>query len=55
MQETLVQSPGLEDPLEMEMATHSQYSLLENSMDRGAWQAMGWQRNRQDGTTNTHN
>ena len=55
MQETLVQSMGLEDPLEMEMATHSQYSLLENSMDRGAWQAMGWQRNRQDGTTNTHN
>ena len=26
--------PGLEDPLEKEMATHSS---LENSMDRGAW------------------
>ena len=28
-----------EDPLEEEMATHSQYSCLENPMDRGAWQA----------------
>ena len=33
-----VLSLGLEDPLEKEMAT--QYSCLENSMDRGAWQAM---------------
>ena len=33
--------PGLEDMLEYEMATHSQYSHLENSMDRGASQAMG--------------
>ena len=48
MQETLVQSLGLEDPLEMETATHSLYSFLKNSMDRGAWQAMGSQRNRQD-------
>ena len=47
--------PGLEDSLEKEMATHSQYSCLENSMDQGAWQAMRWQRNRQDGTTNTRN
>ena len=35
-QETQVQSPGWEDPLEMEMATHSGYlSCLENSLDRG--------------------
>ena len=36
MQETWVLFLGQEDPLE-EMAT--QYSCLENSMDRGAWQA----------------
>ena len=29
--------PGLKDPLEKEMATHFQYSCLENPMDRGAW------------------
>ena len=28
-----------EDPLERGMAAHSRYSGLENSMDRGAWQA----------------
>ena len=39
MQETQVQSLGQEDPLEKEMATHSSYSCLENSMDRGAWWA----------------
>ena len=49
MQETWVQSLDQEDPLEKGMATHSsilawngypfQYSCLENSMDRGAWQA----------------
>ena len=33
MQETQVQSPGQEDPLEEGMA-----SCLENPMDRGAWQ-----------------
>ena len=33
MQETQVQSLGQEDPLEKGMATHSQYSCLENSMD----------------------
>ena len=33
--ETQVQSLGLEDPLEKPL----QYSCLENSMDRGAWQA----------------
>ena len=37
MQETQVQSLGWEDPLEKDMAT--QYSYLENSMDRGAWWA----------------
>ena len=36
-QETQVQSLGQEDSLEKEMAT-LQYSCLENSMDRGAWQ-----------------
>ena len=37
MKETQIQSLGREDPLEKEMAT--QYSCLENSMDRGAGQA----------------
>ena len=31
---------GQEDPLEKEMATHFQYSCLENPMDRGAWWAI---------------
>ena len=39
MWETQVQSLGWEDPLEKEMATHSKYSCLENSMDVGAWWA----------------
>ena len=40
MQKTWVQSLGREDPLEKRMATQSsQYSCLENSMDRGAWRA----------------
>ena len=39
MQETRVRSLGQEDPLEKEMATHSSI-LMENPMDRGAWQAM---------------
>ena len=30
MQETWVRSPGQDDPLEKEMATHSRYSCLEN-------------------------
>ena len=38
-QETWVWSLGQEDPLEEEMATHSQYSCLENPIDRGAWWA----------------
>ena len=37
MQETWVQSLGWEDPLEKAMVT--QYSRLENPMDRGAWWA----------------
>ena len=32
MQETWVRSLGWEDPLEKGLATHSQYSCLENSM-----------------------
>ena len=39
MQETQVRSLGREDPLEKGMATHCQYSCLENSMDREAWRA----------------
>ena len=42
-QETQVGSQGWEDPLEEGMAT-LQYSSLENSMDRGVWQAMGSER-----------
>jgi len=38
VQKTLVQSLGWEDPLEKGMATHSN-TCLENSKDRGAWQA----------------
>ena len=38
MQETWVWSLGWKDILEMGMATHLQYSYLENPMDRGAWQ-----------------
>ena len=37
MQETGVQSLGLEDPVEKEMATHSSILGLENSKDKGAW------------------
>ena len=40
MEETQVRSLSWEDPLEKGMATHSQYSCLENSMDREAWQAL---------------
>ena len=39
MQEIWDRFLGWEDPLEKEMATHSQYSCLENPMDRGAWRA----------------
>ena len=37
MQETRVQYLGREHPLEKEMAIYS--SILENPIDRGAWQA----------------
>ena len=37
MWEMCVQSLGWEDPMEKELDT--QYSCLENSMERGAWQA----------------
>ena len=40
IQETWVRSLDWEDLLEKEMATHSQYSCLENPMDRGDWQAI---------------
>ena len=39
MQGTWVQSLDLADPLDEGMATHSSCSCLENSMDRGGWQA----------------
>ena len=39
MQETGVQSPGQEDAVEKEMATHSSISCLKNPMDRGDWWA----------------
>ena len=38
IQETQVQSLGQGDPLEKEMAIHSNILAWENSMDRGAWQ-----------------
>ena len=38
-QENQVQSLGWEDPLEKGMATHSSSLNLENSIDKGAWQA----------------
>ena len=40
-QETQVRCLSWEDPLEKEMANHSSI-LLENSMDRGAWQAINY-------------
>ena len=39
MQETQVQSLGGEDPLEVEMATHSSTLAWRISMDKGAWWA----------------
>ena len=39
VQETWVRSLGWEDPLEKGTAPHSSISGLENSMDRGTWQA----------------
>ena len=39
VQKTQVQSLGQEDPLEKGMRRTLQYSFLENSMNRGAWQS----------------
>ena len=39
MQETWVQSLGWEDSLGVGNGNPLQYSCLENSMDKGAWQA----------------
>ena len=39
MQDTQVQSLGSEDPLEKEMATHSNILEWRIPMDRGAWRA----------------
>ena len=39
VRETWVRSLGQEDPLEKEMATHSQFSCLENPMGGEAWWA----------------
>ena len=39
MQETRVQSLGLEDPPKKGMATHSSILPWETPMDKGAWQA----------------
>ena len=38
MQDTWVQSLGLEDPLEKKTGNPLQYYFLENSMVRGVWQ-----------------
>ena len=40
MQETWAQSPGWEDPLEKDMATHSSILAWRIPMDRGAWRAI---------------
>ena len=42
MQEIWVQFLGREDPLQKGMAIHSSISCLENSTDRGAWQATSY-------------
>ena len=39
MWETWVRSPGREDALEKEMATHSSILAWRIPMDRGAWQS----------------
>ena len=47
VQETQAQFLGREDPLKKRMSS-LQYSFLENSMDRGAWQSTGSERVRHD-------
>ena len=56
MQETWVQSPGWEDPLEKEMATNSRILAREIQWteEPGRLQSMVSQRIRQDWVTNTH-
>ena len=55
MQETWVQSPGQEDSLEKEMATHSSILAWEipQTEEAGGLQSMGFQRVRQDWAANT--
>ena len=52
-QETRVQSLSREDPLEEGMATHSSILGLENSMDRGTWQATVHRVEKSDATAAT--
>ena len=40
--------PGLGRSLGVGTGSLLQYSCLENPMDRGSWQTMGWQRVRRD-------
>ena len=40
MQDSWVQSLGVDDPLEEGMATHSNIFASRNPVDRGAWQAI---------------
>ena len=56
MQEIWVQSLGLEDPLEKEMATHSSILAWKISwtVEPGGLQSMGSQRIRLDWVTNTY-
>ena len=44
VQETRLQSLGLENPLEKGMASHSSILGLKNSMDKGAWRTLQAQR-----------
>ena len=54
MRETWVRSLGQKDPLEKGMDPH-QYSCLENSMDRGAWQAtVHWSHKESDTSLNNY-
>ena len=55
-QETWIRSLGWEDPLEEEMAIHSQCSCLGNSMEEepGRLQSIGSQRVRHDLVTKQH-
>ena len=56
-QETWVQLPGQEDPLQKGMATHSTHLALENSMteEPGELSSMGSQRTGPDSVTDTCN